>query len=93
MVDIASGGDKPWRLDIANEAKRFSRDPESALHFRAYRNIVNILAQRIDQKMVQLMAAIVSDFLTYKARADAQSNRFPHCKGLLTCLGICRLFL
>jgi hypothetical protein len=78
MVDMGSGGYKSWCVDVTDQSKRFSRNAESAFHFRAYRNVGNVLAQRVNEKVVPLMAAIVSDLFAKKACADAQSNRFSH---------------
>jgi hypothetical protein len=70
VVGFAFKGNQTGSLRIAHQAHRFPGNAETGLHFGAYWNIFDKLAQRIDQVFIELVTGIPAHFIAKQAAAD-----------------------
>jgi hypothetical protein len=63
-------------LRVASKAEGFPRNAETTFHLGANGHILDVPSQRIPQKEIQCMPAVVTDILPEKAGADAKAYFF-----------------
>jgi hypothetical protein len=63
-------------LRVADEAEGVARDAETALHFGAHRDILDVLPEGVGEKPVQGVSAVPADILAEQSAADSEADLF-----------------
>ena len=61
MIETGFRGDQSNLVAITHEPQSFARNAETDLHFGTDRNELDEVAQRLDQELTALVAAIEAD--------------------------------
>jgi hypothetical protein len=70
QVFAGAGGDQKGVLRVPHQAQRLPGNGKPHLHLGAHRHELYIAAKGVDQKMVELVPAVVADLLSQKTGAD-----------------------
>jgi hypothetical protein len=63
VVHAGVDRDEVRRMEIADQVHRLAGSSQADFHFRTYRDPLDKPAERVDQKTIPLVAAVVADRL------------------------------
>jgi hypothetical protein len=67
---------EPRPIRVADKAEGVARDAETALHFGAHGDILDVLPQGVGEKPVQGVPAVPADILAEQSAADSETDLF-----------------
>jgi hypothetical protein len=76
VIGSGPGDHEPRPIRVADKAEGVARDAETALHFGADGNILNVFPQGAGEKTVQGVPAIPADILAEQSAADSETDLF-----------------